>query len=242
MKKILAALAALLFLAGDVGAVSGRRFATLAHTYDLTSTAALVYPVFIGRNGEPLGEFLNPQTARVATSGSSTTVAAVTSGTEPFANVAVGDLLIFQLRGQNLERKVTARADADSITVDTAIDLTVAASGPFQNGYGFLYKTFADEVDATATWIPVHGFDAGFQINVQVVTFNATGILANVECRQEGGGAGTTIVATKTFAAVGTWDVFVELPFHECRLGLQLDTDGGAQSISAQFMGLYDQN
>jgi hypothetical protein len=88
----------------------------------------------------------------------------------------------------------------------------------------------------------VHGFNAGFQVNVQVLTLNATNILANVECRQEGGGAGTTIVATKTFTAVGTWDVFVELPFHECHLGLQLNTDTGAQSVSAQFTGYYDQN
>ena len=234
MKRFLILCGLLLAPLAAEAQIIGRTAATLAVDYDLAS-GVLIYPVYLGPKSEPLSDGFVSE-CRVKTTGSNTAITVVTAASGCFTNVAQFDLLVFQLRsGLRAERLVSVRTDANNVTADSAINLDV--TGP--TGYSFRYKTFTAATGAAAGWIPVHGFDAGVQFNVQVKVFAATSITAQVECRQEGDGSGPTVVASKVFTATGTLDAFVELPFFECRLGLSISGDAGTNGVSAQFTGLH---
>jgi hypothetical protein len=80
----------------------------------------------------------------------STTVTSVSTNAA-FTNVSVGDLLFIDLQGQTYERKVTARASANSITVSSAINIPAA-------GVTFTYKKFWVSTNpADELFIPVQG-------------------------------------------------------------------------------------
>lgn len=128
IKRILTGLLILAMAALPVSTVAqpgvSRTRTILFAEYDLDSTTA------ISCSYGPPRTILIP----ITTSGSSTTVAAVTSGSAPYNLVSVGDLIMVNITSPGAAgsatvntRIVTARASADSITVDTAI--TIPATG-----------------------------------------------------------------------------------------------------------------
>lgn len=259
MKKLIAAALALLLslapfqtvYAQQGAGASERTVVTLARKYNLASTS-YIYVAYGDASSTasanyPLSGVLGPGTVKsvpVSTSGSSTTVAAVTASTEPFVGIAVDDLLLFvandttstlPMAGIEFERVVTARASSDSVTVDAAIDLTATTTGPGVGGWRFRYKKFRTGTGATNGWFDVSKFSS-FQLQWDVLTLNATDITADLECRSSRY-AEPVVLTSNTFTAVGSYTYHVTTPWAQCRTGLKLTGDTGTQAVSIYFEG-----
>jgi hypothetical protein len=193
------------------------------------------------RSVDPFGYFDVP--VRVTTSGAaSTTLAAVTASSEPFANVAVGDLIILQFGGKSYERKVTARASADSITLSSAVTIPAA-------GQPFRYKKFYFSTNpGDLLYIPVHGFRTALIDWSVDANANTGGVVMLLECTQERvefPAARWVQVQTTTVASAGTQANTSEsidlslLPYSHCRIGFRFgsgdDADVAAEDINASF-------
>lgn len=97
------------------------------------------------------------------------------STTEPFQNLAYGDLIIFNVSGDVKVRKVLTVTDADNIIVDQGIDLPTA-------GLNFSYKKFVFSTDPIDGWIHVQGHKSvAFAIEVDA-NANTGGVVTSVEC------------------------------------------------------------
>jgi hypothetical protein len=182
----------------------------------------------------------DPRT-KIVTSGSSTTVAGLAGVLSPFTDVAAGDELrivippnvVANTLGETVQyRSVTARASADSITVNAAIDLGTA-------GVSFEYRTLTCGTAATSGRIGVAGFqDANFQF--EWTTKNATSLDWKVECQVAGSNTGWIVVVPTSgtsinLTAVDAYSarVFNVNSYDYCRLGTQINTDTGVNTVNA---------
>jgi hypothetical protein len=217
----LAILLLALFLPTLAAAQDIQKVAWSVYGKDVTDTS-YSYCKLVGSNGDPFGT-ANVGRGRIETSGSSTTVTEVTTGDNPFTEIAVGDVLMIQVGSTVYRRNVVARASAASITVDTAIDLSA----------GYSWSWYQQKCGATAAdgWIPV-SLAHTMSFAVDWITKNATSLDHSFECRV--GGITATVIEQASQSAVGP-SVYV-LPdgvWDECRIGLKLTTDTGAQNITA---------
>lgn len=237
MKRLL--FSALLFLATAVGA-QDLRSAPLFLRYDVTSGAA-IYGAFRGQNGDSFsGSMSTPTMARIKTAGSSTTVTEETASTNPFTSIAVGDMLIVApAGGTQTNLLVTARASAASITVDTAIDLSAGAS--------FRYYRGERGTTATSGWLRVSS-DGEKTWSWTISTINATNIQVIIQCQDDYVGAPavqvyppvtsvTDTCYTGIFTTTKTCKFVATEPYGQCRLGLFLTGDVGAQVFTAGYLG-----
>jgi len=149
VKKVLAGLALLLLAAHPVGSAEAVQSA-FAYNIDVDS-ATVTYFKHVGQNGSPFGgSILGPGT--IKTTGSSTTVAEAVAGSNPFTDIAVGDVLEVAPIGTSGRRtylRVDARASAASITVDTAVDLGT--------GVAWRYWRLQSGTTVNDGWFPVSG-------------------------------------------------------------------------------------
>lgn len=156
-------------------AQSGPPLLPIVSLYDLDATTA-TYCVTAGEQGRVWA----PGTvgsARVTTS--TTAVAAVTAGDEPFSAVAVGDELEFRNAGVVEYRVVTAVTDADNVTINAALtaDLT---------NVQFRWRDRTCGTGATNGWFPVSG-QSFLTVFLQVTQISVTGqIEFKVQCRGSG--------------------------------------------------------
>ena len=130
---------------------------SLTYRYDVDS-ATVTYCRLIGTGGGFAGMAGGIQvTARIKTTGSSTSVTAQTAGQNPFANVAVGDVLIVNKPDLNTVdlAVVTVRTDADNVTVDAAVDWQNGTSGRT-----FAYYDLQCGTTDNDGWIAVDGWGA----------------------------------------------------------------------------------
>lgn len=228
--KRLAILALLLWpVVASAQVIEQRR---LVSAYDLTSTSFIYCTM-----DKP-----SPGQGSITTSGSSTTVTeTTTSNPDPFEFVAVGDVLGFTLAdGGVTERTVTARASSVSITVNTAVTIPAA-------GVGFQINKLRCGTAATDGWVSVVGVvDKNWVINL--VTINGTSIDFKVECKVNFPNAVAVQVwpppspasgscNTGNFTAAGNCAVSDLTPWNACRVGMKLNTDSGAQSITSSYIG-----
>jgi hypothetical protein len=187
----------------------------------------------------------------ITTSGvASTTVTDVTGADDAFDPVAAGDLIIVVQQGQTYERKITAKASADSITINAA--LNIAATG-----ITWRYKKSYFSTDPTDDMsIPVAGWKTVMFPWAIAANANTGGVITNLECSDNRGPAWPTNpwtqIATTTTASAGTqaWTLgtstapyVVDLtlaPFQACRFGLKFGTgddgDGAAEDISVDVV------
>ncbi len=232
MKKTLAALVALLLLAGEArGAIQDASTLPLVVNYDLDSdTMTYCKSVGVGNNADFVWR---DQLQPVTTSGSSSaTLAAVTaSANGPYDNLAVGSLLRFNIAsgdgpsfgGAPTYRYLTAKASDDSATIDTAV-LVGATGVPFQ------YLNRSCGTTASSGWFSVSGWTAGtalLEIS-QIVT--TSGIDYTLECKHAYPWATAVTVLTNSAAvtAAGTVPLVWSEPYDYCRVGIKLDsTDDG---------------
>jgi hypothetical protein len=186
-----------------IAAAQGPRDVTqipLAINYDLDS-ATFVYPVSQGilittpgataRAEGVLSTIPGAAQARIATSGASTTVAALTAGTNPFSAVQVGDFIRARtvsnprpdvrdaVEGQQSPwLLVVARASADSITVNQTVNFTGGVAWEWRRAYVGGNTGYG--------WVPVRGFDrVRFTLLPTTVTTDSNGISFRIECRDD---------------------------------------------------------
>lgn len=232
MKRLLIGLL-LLFLPALASAQDMRK-AAFVTDYDLDS-ASYIYCVTTGRDADPYGPPRQGQTA-IETSGSSTTVTAVTAGTNPFALLAVGDVILVQTApGTTATRYITAKASADSITVNTAVNLDI------DGGYSFTWFQVTCGTAATSGWIDVAPYSI-VTVTWQIDQMNAASIdvLAEGEVLGRGSGpvqffppspTGTGVCETGNFTAVRTCHIQIsDSGFDRVRIGFRVNTDDGGDT------------
>lgn len=238
MRRLLLALA--LLLASAVPGLAQSNTAYFTIQYDVAvEQPTFTYCSMQGTRGDPWQEPI-PVAIPIETSGSSTTVTAVTATTGPFTNVEVGDQ-IFVRRGGGTDvtdqRLVVAKADADGITVDVAVD--------WSDGFEFSYLDLVCGTSAADGWINVTSVDT-IQMAVTYVAGDMTGLDVVWECKDANPyasptqvypgpgsdcGFGTLNTNVCTFVLADTFSRKIpENIFAYCRVGLAWRTaDGGTR-------------
>lgn len=163
--------------AGDTGAVG----------YTSNSVNARAMYGRLGATGSDGSRWVDPFGSYaiglpITTSGALTTTVTSVSSNGAFTNVAVGDLLLINVGGIPYERKVTARASANSVTVNAAINIPAT-------GVRFNYKKFWVSTNPKdLLLIPVKGFNTiTFYYDV-AANANTGGVILDFSCTQEGPG------------------------------------------------------
>lgn len=209
--------------------------------YPLDSTS-LIYCKLTGERGDPFGPPRNVG-IRIKTTGSSATIDEFTASTNPFTDVAVGDVLSIPFSdGTTALRTVLTRASAAQITVDSAIDLS--ATGGFNFGY---YDLACGTTDNDG-WIDVSGY-GDKALTVSIEQENSASIDVVFECKDGAIGAKPTIIYPDEGADCGTagtlgtnvcnftgsgrttrLKVVSYEPWNACRIGVLVNTDDGGDT------------
>jgi hypothetical protein len=171
----------LLFLLLAAPASAQVRSANFGVRYDLDD-AALTYCRVTGVGGDPYGAARQVPGKLIETSGSSTTVTAVTAGALPFADLNVNDIIFVRTSTTNVDmRVVAAKADGDGITVDTAVDWSAG------DGFQFTWYDTACGTAATDGWIDMSALSEDKTIEISWDQGDlATGLLWQIECLSGG--------------------------------------------------------
>lgn len=230
------------------------RKATYITNYDLDATD-YTYCVTTGNTGGAWDPNI-PGKGNVETSGSSTTVTGVTGAADSFGPPAAGDIVFFKKNdGSVLIRYIVTNADADTITVNTAVDLDVTG------GVAWEWRKVTCGTGATNGWIDLAGF-TGKKISLEITQMVATGgVDFKFECRDntyvstshvvypgessDCGVNGTLASAVCNVAsgATGSWDlVFTpEEQWDACRVGVKIGSadDGDDLTTNAEIINIY---
>lgn len=216
--------------------------APLINAYDVASTS-YIYTSYLGQNGSQYGAPI-AGAGNIKTTGSSTTVVSNTASAAALLPLSVGDLVLFTLPanaglGTKTAVNVTAKASNDSMTVSTAVDLT--------GGVSYTYLRASRGTGATIGWLNVAG-DAKKTFSWTIATINATSIEVQIQCIDDYLNAPAITVYppvpsqtdtcyTGSFTAAKTCKFVMYEPYAACRFGLKVTTDGGAQSVTAGYLG-----
>jgi hypothetical protein len=218
-------------LLGFTASASAQEQRTYVRTYDLDATA-YTYCV----TAEP---FRIPG-ATATTSGSSTTVSAV-SPADAFDRVAVGDDILFVVAGTQYLRRVATKTSAASITVDSAVTLTATTGSPFS------FMTRSCGTAATDGWVNTSAW-SDKMVKVETATLTGTGgVDVSVECRLAGTATAPSQLVTgnitSTTAPLAGDTFVIPEPCASIRVGLKWGTANGAgpDSVSAYIVGRRDQ-
>lgn len=255
MKKIIPILGGLLL--GMASLASAQTPPDEIHSWPLAVlyNVQAVSPAYIYCRTEGVARVANDDNRRqtttpVTAAANSTTLAAVTSGTLPFANLAVGDIIYVQdpfqaTRGNTLEKVITAKASGDSVTLSSVISVTTAFTG---NSFEFRKRQCG--TTAAFGWFPVEGYRP-VKFSVASNTIGATSVDIRAECREQGEDAQpypvcassvqapntctsnvtTVLAASAGFAGRVYYIVGLNDQWKECRIGLGIN-GAGAQSIT----------
>lgn len=184
-RRTLACLLALLSMFMALPVASARaddnRTALFLWKYDVDSSS-VAYCRMEGLGGDPFAGNIPGPGPRIKTTGSSTSVAAVTAGTNPFALLSVGDAVVVRrsaTTGAVDVVVITVKTDADNVTVDAAVDWSTDAQGNV--GTAFSWRKTVCGTTASDGWIDLHGATG----KLLVVEFNQ-GDIASLEWRVEG--------------------------------------------------------
>jgi hypothetical protein len=197
----------------------------------------------LGEQGvDPFGSY--PINLPITTSAASSTTVTSVGSAGSFQNVAVGDLLLIPLGGKTYERKVTARASANSITVNQAMNIPTA-------GVTFAYKKFWFSTNpAQEMFIPVSGFDTllvNWSVDANADTGGVVTLLQCTDSKQPDFPTtpwvqmSTFTTATGVAQAPMTESVdLTQLPYQFCRMGFRFgtgdDIDGADESLNASIV------
>jgi hypothetical protein len=181
------ALCSVVFLAGDnwVGAYNRASRVVLAK-YDLDS-ATYIYCAMSDLKVGP---------GRIETSGSSSTVTAVSGTVAPYTDIAVGDEIVASgvLLSSPVTWTMTARTSATSATADRAINLDVA------DGVAFRWRDLACGTADTDGWFP-----APVGANHLFITYRRGDLTGGVDYSVETRPRGTYgLIAQRTTGTIAT--------------------------------------
>lgn len=162
-----------------------------------------------------------------------TIVVGVNGADDPFAGLAVGDLLIFEVGGQSYERKITTYTSADQVTINQEINIPTA-------GIPFRYKKmFYSPNPQHIMYIPVSGARTALLDWSVDANANTGGVITLFQCTQERTEFPTARwvqLSTTTVASAGTQGNTSEsvnlelLPYTYCRWGLRFGTGDDADA------------
>lgn len=209
--------------------------ANFLYKFDVASTTLNFYALQ-GQQGDPYATAYDGA-GTIETSGSSTTVTGVDAARDVFAPVDPGDVIFIRFSSGTTEvRIVVTNADADTITVEDAIDLSA--------GYTWSYKKLVGGTGLDDGWISVAGYSI-VQFGVQYDEGDLTALSATWQCKSGALGA----APNRTYPGVGsdcgdgtlngkvceftsTGDVLAfkisDNAFAACRLGVAYVTADGA--------------
>lgn len=222
MKKILLAalFAVLSFTQAEAQSGGTSTSAFVTFRYNLNSTTELFCAL---SETSPI-----PVSIRVATSGSSTTV----TGVGAFANIAVGAQIngtdSVAGGGEQWTAVVMARASADSITVDTALNLTSST---------LLYRALTCGTTSSSGAFDVsRSGRSTVQIDIAQLVLATPGtstIDSRILCRVDPSAAWLQVYPVLTpptvtasyvsLAVVGGWAKEINGTYSQCRVGLKID-------------------
>lgn len=211
-----------------------------------TSNSAPGYPMYGAYVSSPSGRrrvdpFRSYPVTVLVKNGAATTdiVGVTTATTAAFENVSVGDMLIFNVSGDIIIRKVITKADADTITVNSGVTLPTA-------GVNFEYKRFFYFGDPIDGWIPIGAADVvSFAVEVDA-NADTGGVVSNIECAtfltsDPPGSEVEVSIDTVTVASGGTGedvttiDLRLTPHYTHCRAGVKFatgdDADGANEDI-----------
>lgn len=221
MKKLFLLLLAL-GMAAPAGAQIVSASARVNYLYDLISTS-YIYCKYTGLSGDPFGSPM-PGPGLIKTSGSSTTVTELTTGDNPFAQVAAGDILFISVGGAISTRLVATRVSAAEITVDSSITLT-------GNSWSWMKRSCGTTI--SDGWVDAGGF-YNVTFTRTITTINATSIQTQAECRLNDNPTVATIIVTDSSTTTGNWGyTLTSGAWDACRLGVKVTTDTGVQSLTS---------
>lgn len=201
--------------------------AVLAAVYDLDS-ASYIYCATRGINGTTTDRNKNPpQGAHLIDAAAGSTTVTSDGSRSSFNNVLVGDILFINRAGVTLERVVMTKADANSITVNAALNAAATVDATFT------FRTLSCGTTDTSGAFPVQGFHS-FTIQVILAQENSASTDYQVECRNFGPGMAWSIVNGPNNDTGVFNDIFAtDLGFSECRVGAKVNTDDGADTGAA---------
>lgn len=236
MKRLITAFVLALLLPAAGWAQNDQKAANFTYKYDVAS-ATITYCATEGAQGDPFGLFVSGP-GSVDTVGASVTISGVNAADDVFAGLDIGDIFSVRLANGTTEvRVVVTNADADTITVNTAITLP---------GNVWSYKKLQCGTTVADGWINVAGFPI-VQMGVQYDAGDVTALAATWECKSGAIGAAVTRVypgissdcgdgtlngTVCEFTTVGDTLAFklVNNVFAACRLGIAWVTaDGGTR-------------
>lgn len=173
-------LVGLLLVAPAAAQDDGKRTTNAVIGYDVAS-ATQTYALHVGARGDVWADPFRVNIP-IDTTGSSTTVDAVTAATLPFANLGVGDLLIVRRDNSVTDQVwITAKASGDQVTVDTAVD--------WSDGYVFEWRDLVTGTGADDGWMSVSTFST-VQMTIQYEAGDLTGLDVAWFCKHAGPFAG----------------------------------------------------
>ena len=179
----------------------------------------------------------NLGTVNIVTSGNSTTV----TGTGAFTNLVVGDAIYVQIDGRWLARKIVTRTSADSVVVDTAINIPTARPFKWKK---FYYST--DPRDLIRIFPELYGAGS-VVINVDA-NVSTGGVVSAMDCAASPSFDlfAPTVSVFSTTTATGTTSKpyqpidFESARYPACRVSFKFGTgddgDSAAENISASFV------
>lgn len=252
MKRFLMTLG-LLFLSGLCFAqtVGNAQRVTLFSDMDFDTVGSYMYCVTTGAGDDALAPNRRVSIP-VITVGSSTTVSAVTAGTGPFQNMNVGDEIVFPLgtltpagtqtpAGGESYRYVTAKASADSVTLNAAINLAVPAG----RGYPFTWRKLSCGTAATDGWFSTSNWQ-DFTVSFQADQGDASSMDAALQCETFGSASAPIQVWTANYllavygnVSTGRTVVYFVNHFDRCRLGVKLTDDASDAGANLEKVSAY---
>lgn len=211
-----------------------------------TAKARTDIPVFVGYPLDATSltycAIGGPQTGsgRVKTSGSNTTVTAVSGLPDPFTNLVEGDKLMFGTPTGIVTRIIVTASSATSVVVDAAVNLG-------STGVAFSYQTYGATCGTAATsgWFSVLPGD--YTLCVRIAQMNVTGTIDfAVDTRnQDAYGSGPISLLTGSFASAtypDNGDCFnIGEKTSSFRVGLKINgtDDGGDTGANEERVFVY---
>lgn len=175
----------------------------------------------------------------ITTSGSSSTTVTSVGSLGSFDVAAAGDLLLFNIGPTVYERKITARASANSITINQAVNIPAA-------GVTFRLKKLYFSTDPSDEMLIPVGNAVGIGLHWGVdANADTGGVVSLFECGTKTAGWPTTLwktIDTTTTNSGSTGGDFESVtltatPYTHCRFGVKFgtgdDTDTADENITA---------
>jgi hypothetical protein len=171
----------------------------------------------------------------VTTSGVASTTLTGVATNNPFTNISVGDLLFLKMEGEVMPRKITARASANSVTLDAAVNIS-------SDGATFRWKKFYVFTDPFDGWFSVQGWDAIFGLWDVVSNTDTGGVISDFRCAVRGTSYNpaqqidtATVASTATGSDATAIDLRLAPVYTHCRYGVRFgtndDDDTGVESM-----------